>query len=477
MMLPALHHKTLKQRLQLGFSLVEVIMILLLLSVTTLPMVMLLAKQQETIQQDRTELDKQMEVTDLFQLDWRYPMAQENHPLGMSVPNRVSIYCDPSNPQNYAVAANGNLTLLARCQANGADANKAPFFTRDVDLAADGGSLTIKISLFEAQTGGSAYYISTQNREITDFDIRTTGQPEDTIDVAASCTNLRSLTGVACTSPPAVQFQRKAGKTIPEFVAPDEMWPSRWPDGRVSQWVNRWPTTYMTSLVLPGVKEDYRAAYVTWAGNTNFARIAPWRPFILATANTPGSWGMVIDYIFTVPPGVYDLQADFLFAYTDSASGVSLNDGGTSVVAPTPNSGPPMNCDGESVSASTAADFNISCIGVIWGVNAINDTKAFINGAIVDLPANNSNQHWTNIKAVGQDLAAPLSGNMVTASGNTGVTSPMNNNSIVPIKTQVVMPPGYKYLRFYMSPYSAKSMARRPYFLLKRIHVKRRIDL
>lgn len=193
---PSHHHaqSALKAPKAKGFSLVEVMMQLVILSIVTVPMLMLMQMQKHNLVQSRENLMNQLMADQLFD----NTMVPYETPVGPFTSGGQSFYfsskCDPiqhdKTDDEYRKTCCWARVLslpagpvfdaaYATCpQANHAynrDMWQGPFFTRSYDLTPDGRGLRTTISLYrsvEVDAANQPYFSATRtvNLDATNFD-------------------------------------------------------------------------------------------------------------------------------------------------------------------------------------------------------------------------------------------------------------------------------------------------------------------
>ncbi|MCA9840771.1 MAG: hypothetical protein KC475_01530 [Cyanobacteria bacterium HKST-UBA03] len=152
-----------------GFSLVETIMMLGIISMVVIPALMLMDRQGEFL----TEQNR-IDMVDVY-ANTLFGNVDLDHPRVTTVYNqatRQSVHCDPAGKTQPASAFSGGV-----CDTGGADIDRPPFFTRTVDYLAPVGNadgtqaISVAINIFDAASGGTARYSETRYYEVDAFHI------------------------------------------------------------------------------------------------------------------------------------------------------------------------------------------------------------------------------------------------------------------------------------------------------------------
>lgn len=146
-----------KQSSHRGFSLTEMILQMTILTIVTLPMLMLLNLQKDTIEQNKQNTVNQVQTDMLLNnITIQHPNVTGLYTVDTETP--LSIHCDPATKTK---------TSYATCESGGADVDKGPFFRRFIDFSrdADGTSnyqgVVETVELYKSNEEGASPYFKT----------------------------------------------------------------------------------------------------------------------------------------------------------------------------------------------------------------------------------------------------------------------------------------------------------------------------
>lgn len=163
-----------------GFSLVELIMLLGILTMVVLPMLMVMDRQNDFLVTTNRQAQTQFYAKKLMDaVDPRMPRVNDAYDVPITVAGlygsayqtsvRYSIWCDPA-----AKDIDKSVDFAAgtgRCILAGTDYVRGPFFERDVSIDATTNTVQIRVSLYLAQTGGTPFYQTSRDVDIDAFRI------------------------------------------------------------------------------------------------------------------------------------------------------------------------------------------------------------------------------------------------------------------------------------------------------------------
>lgn len=156
---------------QSGLSLIESTLQLMILTTVTVPMVMMVNLQKDTLVENEKDVISQVIADQLF--DNVYPQAPFPKAYEVLGPDDgvapTSIYCDPAT---LSKEGDGG-TFSATCGAlapNNEDIAKGPFFERDVEYVNNGPTIKVTVKLYEDQTvGGTPTYVTSREYDIDNY--------------------------------------------------------------------------------------------------------------------------------------------------------------------------------------------------------------------------------------------------------------------------------------------------------------------
>ena len=182
------NHAPHRQSRTAGFSLVELIMLLGILTMVVLPMLMMMDRQNDYLVSSNLEAQSQFYAKKLIDaVDPHMPLAADAYDVpivaslyGSSYQSgvRYSIWCDPAakdidRTTDFTVAT-------GRCSTAGADYSRGPFFERDVTIDDTLNTVRIRVSLYTNQAGGTPSLQVSRDVEIDSYRIDVGRDTNDT---------------------------------------------------------------------------------------------------------------------------------------------------------------------------------------------------------------------------------------------------------------------------------------------------------
>jgi type II secretory pathway pseudopilin PulG len=133
-----------------GFSLIEVMLQLVVISVAVMPIMMTLVLQKTLAVQNQVLASNQIVSDQLFD----NVLIQHPDPIDTyTVSTNTSVLCDPADRLMYTSA-----TYPAACDVGGTTTNSPPFFQRSLSYSANLASIQVNVSLYKKSTSTVPYY-------------------------------------------------------------------------------------------------------------------------------------------------------------------------------------------------------------------------------------------------------------------------------------------------------------------------------
>lgn len=150
-----------------GFSLVETIMMVGIISIIVVPALMVMDRQAEYLAEFADVGYVEIHANTLFNnVDLNHPQVA-SHYDETSSPRR-SVYCDPAGKTQPVTAFNIGQT----CDTGGTDATTTPYFERTVDFVTPPGNtngtqaISVTVAIYEADSGGTPIFEETRRYEV-----------------------------------------------------------------------------------------------------------------------------------------------------------------------------------------------------------------------------------------------------------------------------------------------------------------------